>query len=165
MTSTKKQLLWTFFSTLAFYVIGRLLYEYFYRCTINLVIYFAHGKISFYGKFPFWFFGDPIFGLIICSIPASIFLCFKILFKKSNIAFKWTLCLYILFFLTIYLANCYSESFSLVESNDFYKTGQTLKYPISSLDLNSIFFETIIATTILTTILNTIKRYIIRRSK
>jgi len=69
MTHLKKQIIWTTITTVVFYAIGRLAYEYFYRTTIYLIKHFSEGAISFFGKYTFWFVGDPIFGLIFCSIP------------------------------------------------------------------------------------------------
>ena len=138
-------------------MIGRLAYEYFYRTTIYLIKYFSKETLSFFGKYPFWFVGDPIFGLIFCSIPLTVVLCYKILSNRFNSAFNWSIAFYILFFLVSYLTNCYYESFYLVTSNDFYK-GQTLTYNIRNVSLNEIFLTTIILATILTLLTNFIKR-------
>ena len=158
MTHPKKQIIWIIIATIVFYAIGRLAYEYFYRWTLQLVKYFSKETLSFFGKYPFWFFGDPIFGLIFCSIPLTIFLCFIVLKNKFKIAFNWTLTFYAFLFVISYLTNCYYESFYLVASNDFYKEGQTLTYGIRDVSVNEIFLTTIILTTVLTLITNFIKR-------
>ncbi len=79
MTVPKKQFVLITISTILFYATARLSYEYFYKCTIDLVRYFSNGRLSFFGKYPFWFFGDPTFGLIFGSIPLSVFLTYLVL--------------------------------------------------------------------------------------
>ena len=158
MANPKKQIIWTIIVVIIFYAIGRLAYECFYRCTIQLVKYFSKGTLSFFGKYPFWFFGDPIFGLIFSAIPLTIFLCFIVLKNKFKRAFNWTLTFYTFFFIVCYLANCYYESFYLVASNDFYKEGQTLTYGIRDVSLNEIFLTTNILATVLTLVTNFIRR-------
>ena len=159
MTILKRQIIWTIVATTIFYIIGRLAYEYFYRWTLNIIKYFSDDKIAFFGKYPFWFVGDPIFGLIFCSIPLTIFLSYQILRDKMISTFSWTLTFYSILFVTCNLTLCYFESFSLIASNDFYKAGQVLKYSIRDVSLNSIFLWTIIAATILTSLINLAKRF------
>ncbi len=159
MTLPKKQILWTIVAMTIFYIGGRLAYEYFYRWTLDIIRYFSDDKLGFFGKYPFWFIGDPIFGLIFCSIPLTIFLSYQILRNKMISAFRWTLAFYSILFIGCFLALCYFESFTLITSNDFYKTGQELKYNIRDVSLNSIFLWTIITATILTSLINLVKRF------
>jgi hypothetical protein len=164
MTHPKKQIILTVIATILFYAVGRLAYEYFYRWTIQLVKYFSKGTLSFFGKYPFWFFGDPIFGLIFCSIPISFYLTFLILRKKTRTAFKWTASIYLIVFISFYFLSCYGQSFQLVASNDFYKTGQTLQYNLRQVNLNQIYLNTIIMTTVVTIVVNLIRRYFVTRN-
>ena len=159
MTFHKKQIIWTLAATTLFYIAGRLAYEYFYRWTLDLIKKFSGDTVSFFGKFPYWFFGDPVFGLVFCSIPATFFVCYLILKNRLRFAFKWTLAFYLPLFTIFYLLNCYGQSIELVASNDFYKMGQTLTYNLRQVNLNSLFLSTIALTTILTAIINFIKRY------
>lgn len=159
MTLPKKQIIWVIAATILFYIVGRLVYEYFYRGTLNLIKYFSGDIVSFFGKFPFWFFGDPIFGLVFCSIPLTFFSCYLILKDKFRFAFSWTLAFYLSILAISYLLNCYGQSIQLVASNDFYKVGQTLTYNLRQVNLNSLSLSTIILTTILTAIINFVKRF------
>jgi hypothetical protein len=159
MKVPKKQTIWTILAAILFYIVGRLAYEYFYRWTLNLIKYFSDDKVSFFGKFPFWFFGDPIFGLVFCSIPLTFFACYLFLKGKFRFAFNWTLAFYLPILTIFYLLNCYGQSIQLVASNDFYKMGQTLTYNLRQVNLNSLFLSTVVLTTILTAIINFIKRY------
>ncbi len=163
MTLIKKQITSTIIATIIFYVVGRLAYEYFYRLTLHLVKYFSDNKISFFGKFPFWFTGDPIFGLVFCSIPLTIFLCCLILKNQLHSAFRWTLFFYLPLLAFAYLLNCYWESVYLIASNDTYKLGQTLIYSLRRVNLNELFLSSIVMATILTSIINFIKRYLLTK--
>ena len=159
MKISRRQLIWTIALTILFYITARLGYEYFYRSTLNLIRYFSGDKITFFGKFPFWFFGDPIFGLVFCSIPMTFFLCYLILKDKFRFAFNWTVAFYLPLLTVFYLVNCFEQSIQLVASNDFYKKGCVLTYNLRQVDLNSMFLSTIIPATLLTGIINFIKRY------
>lgn len=159
MTVIKKQVTRTLIATLLFYVAGRSVYEQFYRLTLSLIRNFSMDTVHFFGKFRFWFFGDPIFGLVFCSIPLTISLCYLLLKDNYKNAFRWTMVFYWPILTLCYLLNCYLESIALVASNDFYKTGQTLKYHLGQVNINSLLFESIIATTVLTATINAIKRF------
>lgn len=159
MTFPKKQITWTIVATIFFYIVGRLAYEYFYRWTLNLIKYFSGDIVSFFGKFPFWFFGDPIFGLLFSSIPFTFFICYLILKNRFHFAFKWTIAFYLPILTMFYFLNCYGQSIQLVASNDFYKMRQALTYNLREVNLNSLFLNTIVLTTILTALINFIKRY------
>lgn len=159
MTFPKKQIILTLVATTIFYIVGRLAYEFFYRWTLDLIKKFSGDTVSFFGKFPFWFFGDPVFGLVFCFIPVTFFICYIILKDKLRFAFNWTLAFYLSLLTIFYLLNCYGQSIELVASNDFYKMGQTLTYNLRQVNVNSLFLRTIALTTILTAIINSIKRY------
>lgn len=163
MTVPKKQITWTLFATLLFYVAGRLVYEPFYRWTLSLIRNFSKDIVHFIGKFPFWFFGDPTFGLVFSSIPLTIFFCYLLLKHKYQNAIKWTLAFYLPILIICYLLNCYTESIALVASNDFYQSGETLVYPLRQVNINSLLFVSIIVTTILTAIINSVKRFRLRK--
>ena len=163
MTVIKKQITWTLTTTLLFYVAGRLFYEPFYRWTLSLIRNFSDDTVHFFGKFPFWFFGDPNFGLVVSTIPLTLWLCYLLIKEKYHNAFKWTLAFYLPILIVCYLLNCYTGSIALVASNDFYKTGQTLQYHIGQIDIKSMLFISIIVTTVLTAIINTIKRFRVRK--
>ena len=165
MAVSKKQITWTIIATLTFYVAGRLIYEQFYRWTLSLIRNFSGDIVHFFGKFSFWFFGDPYFGLVFCSIPLTVSLCYLLLKDKYGKAFSWTLIFYLPILIVFYLLNCYIESIALVASNDFYKTGQTLQYNLQQVNINRLLFESIIATTILTTIMNAIKRFRVTKKR
>lgn len=164
MTLHKRPLIWLIIATIIFYIIGRLGYEYFYRWTLDIIKYFSADKIAFFGKYSFWFVGDPVFGLIFCSIPSTIFLSNQILRDRTNSAFIWAIGFYSVLFISWYLALCYFESFSLIAFNDFYKEGQVLRYNISDVSLNSIFLWTIIIASILTCLVNPVRRYLGRKN-
>jgi hypothetical protein len=164
MTVTKKQIIWTLIATLLFYVAGRLVYELFYRWTHSLIESFSKDAVHFFGKFPFWFTGDPNFGLVFSSIPLSISLCYLILKDKCQNTFKWTLVFYLPILMICYLLNCYTESVALVASNDFYKEGQTLRYPIRQVNINNLLFVSILVTTGLTAITNAIRFQVTKKA-
>jgi hypothetical protein len=163
MTVTKKQITWTLIATLLFYVAGRLVYEPFYRWTPSLIKIFSGDTVHFFGKFPFWFFGAPKFGLVCSSIPLTMLLCYLLLKNKYKNAFRWTLAFYLPILVICYLLNCYTESIALVSLNDFYKSGETLQYSLRQVDINNLIFISVIVTTILTTIINAIKRFRLRK--
>jgi hypothetical protein len=85
--------------------------------------------------------------------------------NKYGNAFKWTLIFYLPILVFCYLLNCYTESITLVASNDFYKTGQTLQYHLRQVNINSLLFVSIIVTTILTAIVNAVKRYRVTKKR
>src|SRR5690606_14053508 len=114
MTVPKKQIVWTIVATILFYIVARLAYEYFYRWTLILIKSFSGDIVSFFGKFPFWFFGDPVFGLVFCSIPLTFFSCYLILKDRLLFAFNWTLAFYLPLLTMFYLLNCYGQSIKLV---------------------------------------------------
>ena len=57
-----------------FYALGAYFYEQYYRFQLLITSLLSGQKIHFFGKFPFWFFGDPNFRLITALIPFLIFL-------------------------------------------------------------------------------------------
>lgn len=148
---------------LIFYGAGRLLYDSFYRWTLSLIITFSDNNIRFFGKVPFWFFGNPYFGLVFCSIPLTIWLCYLLLKGKDQNAFRWTLICYLPLFFAFYLLNCYSESVALLASNDFYRTDQPLLYNLRQVNINRLTLISIVMTTILTAIIDIIKRFRIKK--
>ena len=158
MKVSKNQIAWIIATTIVFYFVGRLGYEYFYSWTLRLVEYYSGGIVSFYGKFSFWFFGDPVFGLVFSSIPFTISLCCLLLKDKYKNAFRWTLIFYLPILIVCYLLNCYIKGIGLVASNDFLKEGQILRYHLSQVNINRLLFESIIVATVLTAIINVIKR-------
>jgi hypothetical protein len=135
--------------TLIFYATGRLAYEYFYRLTISLVESWSTVPLKFFGKFPFLFFGDPTFGLILASIPLTVFMVSKLLSDRRKIL-PVTSVIYASYFLTTYLVACWVTSFTLLASNDLYKNGQELSYHLSEVNLNQIYLTSVIGSTILT---------------
>jgi len=132
-------------------VTGRLAYEYFYRLTILLIKSFSTVPLKFFGKFPFWFFGDPIFGLIIGCIPLTVFITSKIYRGKTKTLLRTTI-IYSLTFISTYLLACWVTSIGLLASNDFYKAGQELSYNLRQIELNEIFLLNVIISTIATAI-------------
>lgn len=143
--------------TLLFYMTGRLAYEYFYRMTISIVKSLSTVPLKFFGKFPFWFFGDPKFGLIIASIPLTVFLTYKLLSNRKKGLFE-TSVIYAMYFVMTYLMNCWVISLGLLASNDFYKDGQELSYNLRQINLNQIYLISVSISTILTAVtLTTIK--------
>jgi hypothetical protein len=163
MIVTKKQIIWTLTATILFYVAGRLVYEPFYRWTLSLIRSFSNDMVYFFGKFPFWFFGDPNFGLAFSSIPLTISGCHLLLKDKYHKALKWTLAFYVPILIICYLLNCYIENIDLVASNDFHRPGETLQYSLRQVNINSLLLVSIIVTTILTAIINAIKRFRLRK--
>jgi len=162
MIITKKQITWTVIATLAFYVAGRLLYEPFYRLTLSLITTFSGGNIKFFGKFPFWFIGDPLFGLVSAAIPISFLLDFLILPRNMKLNIRATVLLYAIFLTVFYLAVCYYESFYLVARNDFYN-GQPIMENLREVDLNIVLLCSIILTTIVIGVINSVKRLTAKR--
>jgi hypothetical protein len=147
-TMTKKIIKLTFV-TLLFYATGRLAYEHFYRLTIYIIKSFSTVPLNFYGKIPFWFFGDPSFGVIISAIPLTVFLTNKVSKDKTNSLLKTTI-IYALFFVTTYFIACWVTSIGFLASNDFYKDGQELLYNLRQVNLNKIYLTSLIVATVLT---------------
>lgn len=145
----KRQIIRLTLVTLLFYVIGRLAYEHFYRLTISIVKSFSTVPINFFGKFDFWFFGDSNFGLIIASIPLTVFVTNKLSLYSKKSLIK-TSVIYALHFVTTYLLICWLTSLSLLASNDYYKYGQELVYNLRQIKLNKIFLTTVFISTTLT---------------
>jgi hypothetical protein len=162
MTHPKLHIVWTIIAIVISYLIGRLAYSYFYIWTLNTIEYFSGDKIKFIGKIPFMFFGEPIYGLIFCSIPLTIFLCFQIVKNKFRLSFWWTLLFYLSFFIISYLTVCYFEVLSLNTSNYFLREGQTTIYRVRDVSLNVIYLTSIISSTILTCLANLLKRLSLR---
>jgi len=145
---TKKIIKLTFV-TLLFYATGRLAYEHFYRLTISIVKSFSTVPLNFFGKFPFWFFGDPTFGLIIGAIPLTVFFTNRLSKDKTKSLLKTTI-IYALYFVTTYFITCWVTSIGLLASNDFYKDGQELSYNLRQVNLNQIYLTSVIIATVLT---------------
>ena len=150
MTKNKKHIILLIILTIVFYATGQLAYEHIYRMTIKTVQLFANGQIGFFGKFPFWFFGYPTFGLIFGSIPLTFFLTQKLLLRDFSNKFGRTFMVYILFFIAAYFFFCCLQSIQLTVSNDFIKEGEMFHYAIRNVNLNVIFLLTIVAATVLT---------------
>ena len=162
MATTKKYITVTLFAAIIFYVAGRFAYEPLYRLNLFLIRELSGGKLIFYGKFPFWFIGDPLFGLVTAIIPVSFLLCYIILVNKVEKAFLQTVSFYLPLFILFYFMVCYYEGFYWVAYNDFYR-GKPLTYPLTNINTNWIFLSTIMFTTISCAIINFIIRY--RRRK
>jgi hypothetical protein len=158
MTITKKQIYWTLIATFTFYVVGRLVYEPFYRLTLSVITSFSDHQLKFFGKFPFLFFGDPVFGLVTATIPISFLLCYLILANQVKKVFRRTLLFNLIMLTGFYFITCYYESFYLIASNDFYK-GEPLSYSPREVNINYILLSSIILTTIMLAIINFIKKY------
>lgn len=144
-----KRIIKLIFVTLLFYATGRLAYEHFYRLTISTVKSFSAVPLNFFGKFPFWFFGDPTFGLIIAIIPLTVFLANK-LSVDSKKSLRKTTVIYASYFMTTYLLTCWMTSIGLLASNDFYKDGQELLYNLRQININQIYLTSVIVSTALT---------------
>src|SRR5690242_8900750 len=86
--------LWTLMAMFFFFILGRAVYEPFYRLTLWLVSKFSNDKLHFFGNFPFWFTGDIVFGIISGTIPLSFLLCYSVLATKDKGAFRWTFPVY-----------------------------------------------------------------------
>jgi hypothetical protein len=145
----RTQILKLTLSTLFFYAVARLAYEDIYRLTISVVKALATIPVNFFGKFPFWLFGDPTFGLIVASIPVLVFIINKISADKNRLL-RTYICFFV-FFLSTYFFNCLLTSIQLVASNDHYRDGE-LFYPLRQVDLNDIFIKTICISSLLTII-------------
>ena len=137
------------FVAMLFYATGRLAFEHFYWLTISLVKSFSSVPLNFYGKFPFWFFGDPTFGLIIATIPLTVLLTNRLSADRKKSLLKTTL-IYALYFVTTYLLTCWVTSIGLLASNDFYKNEQELSYNLRQVNLNHIYLTAVIVSTTLT---------------
>src|SRR5687768_8160652 len=109
MTITRKQITWTVITTLLFYGAGRLMYQPFYRLTVALIQDFSNHKLRFFGKYPFVFFGDPVFGWVCAGIPLTFLLCFLILAGQAKKAFWWTVTFYLIILVLSFLMTCYLE--------------------------------------------------------
>ena len=156
----KRSIVFLILATTVFYATGRLAYEHIYRLTIDIVKFFTQNKIGFFGKFPFWFFGDPTFGLIFGSIPLTIYLTHKLFLKNFNRKVLRTIYTYALSFLAAYFFFCYLESIQLTASNDFIKDGEIFRYGIRRVNLNQIFLLSIIVATVLTNFTLLISKWI-----
>ncbi len=132
-----------------FYATGRLAYEHFFCLTISIVKYFSIVPLNFFGKFPFWFFGNPTFGLIIATIPLSVFLTNKLSAVRTKSLLKSTI-IYALYFVTTYLLTCWVTSIEFLASNDFCKDGQELSYNLRQVNLNQIYMTSVVVSTALT---------------
>ena len=104
--------------TLLCYASGRLGYEHFYRLAISTVRSLSTVPLHFFGKYPFWFFGDPAFGLITAAIPLSIFAIDQFLANTKTSLLKTT-SIYIAIFIATYFCMCWVISIGLLTSNDF----------------------------------------------
>jgi hypothetical protein len=157
MMLSKRNLLCLGFAVLLFYIAGRLEYSQFYGFTLSVIRDFSGGRLHFVGKFPFWLFGDPIFGIVMASIPVSFGLCLSIANKKRLHSTTWTFLYYLPTFLVVFLATCYYESFFLLASFDRY-SGDVIRYPVRDVNLNAIFVTPLVLTTLFVVFIGLISR-------
>jgi len=105
--------------------------------------------LHFFGKYPFWFLGDPKFGLITATIPFSIFVIDQLL-ANTNTSLIKIVSIYLGIFIITYLGMCWVISVGLSASNDFYKDGQELSYDLRQISLNRIYLTCVAVSTALT---------------
>ena len=156
-----KRIIKLIFATLLFYATGRLAYEHFYRLTISIVKSFSAVPLNFFGKFPFWFFGDPTFGLIIAIIPLTVFLTNKLSAERTK-SLRKTTAIYAAYLVTTYLLTCWVTSIGFLASNDFYKDGQELSYNLRQVNINQIYLTSVIVSTALTAATLTAIKFVVK---
>lgn len=161
---SKRDLLYLGFAVLLFYIAGRLEYTQFYRFTLSVIRDFSGGKLHFVGKFPFWFFGDPIFGVVMAGIPVSFGLCLSIANKKRPHPTTWTFLYYLPTFIVVFLATCYYESLFLLASFDRY-SGEVIRCPVREVNLNAIFVIPLVLTTLIVSFIGLISRNKLERKR
>ena len=144
-----KQIIKLALATLLFYAVGRLAYQQFYQFTISAIESFSAVPLKFFGKFPRLYFGDPVFGLIIASIPVAVFLTNLIAKERNKFLIKTSL-IYAFSFTITYFFICWEKSQAFKAWSLTYKEGQELSYNLQFVHLNQLFLLVAVIATALT---------------
>lgn len=155
MKQTLKTILILTFAIILFYAFGAFFYDKYYDFQLNLISLFSGGKIHFFGKFPFLFFGDPYFRFFTALIPVAVFLTSLI---SKKISLKFLLASFLIILASVFLCTVikgYFESLKLANYSSYLANDKNLLFiPLNEVNILKPYFAGIILGTFLSGLVN-----------